>query len=370
MKDGIRAAGVDPGFGKNAAAEVVSIEREEEGSNGQHTKVRERRLVTSFIPSVVGVGSTETGALDLAGVVQPGRRRTMPTVVAFDGIEYLVGHGVARFATPIERMDFRRFTDSPELRALLYASLYPLLNGGSHKLALAIGLPVEALADREQAAAIERDMAGWLLGEHHFAIDGTPALVEIVKAKVKPQPLATWLDWGLNNEGLWQREKELVRAPFLIIDLGFNTLDLYGIENGEVSGRYTGGEMLGMRRAAEMVINNLRPSKVEMSLHEADELVQRGVNGKKVWVYVNGSPLEVTAMVRQAVNSLGSEVGRFIDSKVKGGGKFRILITGGGGLALGARLLNQYPKATIVDDPVLANARGLAKLAARPGFWD
>ena len=45
-----------------------------------------------------------------------------------------------------------------------------------------------------------------------------------------------------------------------------------------------------------------------------------------------------------------------------------MLLTGGGALALAPRLLRQYPHAQVVDDPVQANARGLAKLAARPGF--
>ncbi|MCP4409506.1 MAG: hypothetical protein GY807_17500, partial [Gammaproteobacteria bacterium] len=47
---------------------------------------------------------------------------------------------------------------------------------------------------------------------------------------------------------------------------------------------------------------------------------------------------------------------------------YTILLTGGGALALSETLLRQFPKATVMYEPVLANARGLAKLAARPGF--
>ncbi|MBE7550095.1 MAG: hypothetical protein HS126_03335 [Anaerolineales bacterium] len=47
---------------------------------------------------------------------------------------------------------------------------------------------------------------------------------------------------------------------------------------------------------------------------------------------------------------------------------YHILLTGGGALAMREMLLRQFPKATVMPEPVLANARGLAKLAARPGF--
>ncbi|MBE7557246.1 MAG: hypothetical protein HS126_39930 [Anaerolineales bacterium] len=47
-----------------------------------------------------------------------------------------------------------------------------------------------------------------------------------------------------------------------------------------------------------------------------------------------------------------------------------MLLTGGGVLALAVRLHRLFPQATTMYEPVLANARGLAKLAARPGFLD
>jgi len=43
-------------------------------------------------------------------------------------------------------------------------------------------------------------------------------------------------------------------------------------------------------------------------------------------------------------------------------------LTGGGALALSKMLLGRFPKATMMCEPILANARGLAKLAIRPGF--
>jgi hypothetical protein len=47
---------------------------------------------------------------------------------------------------------------------------------------------------------------------------------------------------------------------------------------------------------------------------------------------------------------------------------YQVLLTGGGAMALAARLLQRFPAAQVMYEPVLANARGLAKLAVRPGF--
>jgi len=348
----VRKLGWDPGFGGNKLAEITDGE-----------------LRTFVLPSVVGVGETDAGALNLAGVVR-GRRRTVPYCVGFDGVEYLVGPGVAQYARPIERMDFERFTDSPELRALLYATLWQAIDGGSHLVALAIALPVSILQDKERANQVERDMKKWLLGTHEFTLDGEAAQFEIVTVRAKiAQAVATWFDWGLDEAGQWCRGSQAMKAPTLIIDQGFNTLDLVAVEGGRISTRYSGGDTLGMRKAAEMAIANIwHRYDVELSLHEADKLVQRVVGGRDASTYVEGQRTDVTAEVRQALASTGADVVRFVERQVGNGKRFRILITGGGALALAPRLRQSWPHAEVMPDPVLSNARGLAKLAQRVGF--
>ena len=358
----MRKMGWDPGFGGNKVAEVC---RRDDGGP---------ELVSFCLPSVVGVGETDAGALDLAlrqaGV--RGKRRTTPYVVEVEGAAYLVGPGVRHYARPIERMDFERFTDSPELRALLYATLWQALDGGAHRVALAIALPVEVLQDQKVARDVERGMAKWLVRRHRFTLDGTAASFEIAQVRAKiAQPVATWFDWGLDLRGQWTKGAAAMRAPTLIIDQGFNTLDLLVVEGGRISTRYTSGDTLGMRRAAEMAAGNLRRRYgIEMSLHEADDLVQLVVRGKRAQTYVTGQLTDVTPAVRQALNALGADVVRLVEAQVGKGRKFKILLTGGGALALAPRLLANWEHAEVMADPVTANARGLAKLAVRTGFLD
>jgi hypothetical protein len=65
-----------------------------------------------------------------------------------------------------------------------------------------------------------------------------------------------------------------LRAPTLIIDEGFNTLDVLVVEGGKISDRHTGGDTLGMRRAAERLAETLAEKyDVEVELHAANESV-------------------------------------------------------------------------------------------------
>lgn len=342
--------GLDPGFG-NVTCAIA-------GDNP----------ITVTESSVVGIGSMEVGAIHMFGVTKA-RRTDTPTVVGFDGIEYLVGYGVATHARPIERMDFNRFSDTPELRALIYSVIGRAV-GGDASVAIAIGLPVEVLQDKSLAATVESEMA-WLKGNHVFCVNGRRFDIKVLDIKVNiAQPLATWFNWGLDDLGRWARSAAEAKAPSLVIDLGFNTLDIIAIEGGRISSRYTGGETLGMRRASEVLLDLLgRKYNISMSLHEADELIQSLVNRRSVTVYVNGKLVNVESEARQAINTLESMVMRFIDSKVDEATRFNVILTGGGVLAIGSSIMNRYP-ATIIDNPLESNAIGLAKLAQRANVFN
>lgn len=334
------------------------------------------KMLTYTLPSVVGVGSTDTGALGLAGIMRQ-RPQARPMKISFDGLEYLVGEGLGQYAAPSERMDLFRFTDSPELRALLYASLAKLFKG--RDIALVIGMPVEILKDEELAKNTEREMKKWLLGYHHFELEylqGRQTIKQtkyfnIVNIRLKEQPLGTWLNWGFDNAGQWTNRKPL-KAPALIIDCGFNTLDVYAFVNGHID-RRTDGDMLGVRRIAEMVIEQLdnQYSDLGLSLHEADELAQCVVAGKKAFVHIYGELTDVTNAVRQSIYKWLSDAETYLDRRLgKGVGQFRIFSTGGGSYALASRLNKRFPKMIVPANPVTSNAEGLAKLANRPGYLD
>ena len=352
----IRNISLDPGFGGFKAAEV------------QGDQVR---VVT--VPSVVGVGSTDLGLLDLAGVTGRRRRPDMPHHVAFEGAEFLVGAHVAEYARPVERLDFQRLSDGAELRALTYATLHDIVNGGAIDLNLIVGLPIEVLQSVDARDTVRR-LESWLIGRHAFTVDGQAAQLQIRTVRPMAQPTGAFFEWGLGLDGQWARDRADFMTPAAVLDLGFSTLDLFTVAGGRINARYTGGDTVGMRRAATALVESVRRQyQRPLSLHEADELLRIYVGGagrRAVNMPLAGGQVDVRGLIRAAIDATSGEVTAFVDRTWGNGRQFsHLLLTGGGCLALGERLQAQMPHAVLLDDPVTANARGLARLACRPGLF-
>lgn len=338
--------GLDPGFG-----------------NFKLAMANEEGVQVSIVPSVVGVGETDLGMLSLGNLGRR-RRRSIPNHVTAEGVTYLVGNGVARFARPVQRMDFLRLSDGPELRALFYDVVFRLLGEGTHRdVALMVGLPVEVMADREQARATLRALRGWLVGRHHFTVNDESVSLDVSEVRVMAQPAGTFFAWGLDDGGKWTRAKADLKAPVAICDIGFNTLDLFAVQGGEVVARFTGGDTAGIRRAAELLINAVRPQYgVELSLHEADALLRQ----KRPKLYAAAGEVNLRPLVAQALDITAAGIVTCVERRWGNGKQFtHLLFTGGGSEALRDALLQQYPHGVILTNPVAANAVGLARYAVR-----
>lgn len=343
--------GLDPGFGGAKAA-----------------CIHPDGLQVATVPSVVGVGSTDVGLLSL-GNLGSRRRARQPDQVAFtltgasDRVSYLVGENVARYARPVERMDFLRLRDGPELRALFYNVLFRLLGAGHHQANIIAGLPVEVMADRAQAQNTLQALRRWMVGTHTYAVNESQATLDVQNVLVMAQPAGAYFAWGLNDEGKWARSKADLRAPVAICDIGFCTLDLFVVEGGEVVGRFTGGDTMGMRRAAELLIYAVRSGYgVGLSLHEADDLLRQ----KQPQLYTAQGEVDLQPQVGQARDTTAAAVVGFVERQWGNGRQFaHLLFTGGGAEALREPLLQQYPEGVLLPDPVAANALGLARYAAR-----
>jgi len=337
--------GLDPGFGNFKIATVAPA-----------------TIQVAVVPSVVGVGETDLGLLSL-GKLGRRRHRREPDRVTSGGVTYLVGENVARYARPVQRMDFLRLSDGPELRALFYDAVFRLLGKGSHQAALMIGLPVEVMADRKQALTTLRALKAWMVGQHYFTVNDTPVILEVSKVRVMAQPTGTFFAWGLDNLGKWTRPKADLKAPVAVCDIGFNTLDLFAVESGEIAGRFTAGNTAGMRRAAELLINAVQARYgVDLSLHEADALLRQ----RRPKLYTAQGEADLRPLVTQALDTTAAGVLNFVERRWGNGRQFaHLLFTGGGAEMLRDALLRQYPHGVVLPNPVTANAAGLARYAQR-----
>jgi len=345
------------------------------GNNAhKFARVQGGEITTYMIPATVGLDKhNRKDGLSLGGVVQQTRRASrQPFRVVFDGMEYLVGPNVDQYTKPIDQLDLqKRYTESDEVRAAFYAGAAQLLNGGPHRAAIAMALPVKLLEDKNEAARIEQGVKNWMVGEHIFSVDGVETSLNIVNVRCKiMQPVATWFDWGMNMRCEWIKGREARLAPTLVADQGFNTLDVAVVENGRISDRLSGGDTLGMSRAAEELIETVGGKyDVSVELYRANELIKDYINGRKVEIYVHGKLTDITSIARSCVNSLEADVDNYFTRSLgKTAGRYNVLLTGGGIIGLRESLLRRFPKATVMYDPVLANARGLAKAAVRTDF--
>lgn len=332
-------------------------------------------------PSVVGLGQTTLGLLTTG--LDGRRRQVKPFTVEFGGLTYLVGPNVHRWGRPSERLDFQRLYEGPEVRALTYAALSHVLDPGPDdasdavarrgqeptgqiSLSILAGFPVEILQDRSRGLATLAGLRAWLVGRHVFCVDGRPYTITVTAVKAMAQPLGSYFLWGLDEDGRWRRSEADFNAPVAVADIGFNTLDLFGVERGQVVSRLTGGQALGMHRAATAIKRHVRSAYgTDLSLGQADELIREHVKGHPAQVHHTGGTAEINPVVQQALDECFAAINEFLREHWQAGGYRYLILTGGGAEALRKPLLRHWPAAIYLPDPVCANANGLARYASK-----
>jgi hypothetical protein len=275
-----------------------------------------------------------------------------PLAMETTGGSFYVGPHAHDWGRAVENMDHDRFAGSPELRALLYAALTqyaqqaPALETFLRCLDLTVGLPLEKLTGDEEAvkgavAAVRR----WLAGEHIWRVDDATWTATVANAAVTPQPVGALFDFLLDAQGAFlPARKALFRAEVGVLSVGMNTVELLAVRGGQVAPGDTYAERRGVRRLLELC----NPDGL-YSLGELDAQLRAGRldSGRALALW-------------------DAEVGGLIERRW--GAKHRrfaaIILVGGGVKLLGERLLARFRgKGWVPDDPVLATARGLYKLA-------
>jgi len=331
----------------------------------------------AHFPSVVGLGQADLGLLHVG--LNGRHRQVKPFTVEFNPplssqergpggeVRYLVGPNVHRFTRASERLDFRRLHEGPEVRVLTYAA-WAMAFEPEQEIELSIlhGFPVEILQDRSRGLAALAGLRAWQLGRHEFRVDGRPYAVTVAAIKAMAQPLGSYFSWGLNEAGDWSRPEADFNAPAAVADIGFNTLDLFGIEHGQVVSRLTGGQALGMHRAATAVRRYARRHhEIDLSLGQADELIRDHLKNRPALLHHPAGAVEINSQIQQALDECFAAINEFLREHWQTGGFRYLILTGGGAQALRQSLLRHYPSAILLPDPVTANANGLARYARR-----
>ena len=144
----------------------------------------------------------------------------------------------------------------------------------------------------------------------------------------------------------------------LIADIGFKTTDFAAIEDGEHIPEQTRTLAVGLlclQRSSDKLL-------VEHGLERETALDEAFIKGT---VSVAGKPVDITQLRDQSYEALATKLLVELVSAWRIPEFDKILISGGGGAALGKHLLPHLPQGELVSDPVTANSIGFLNWANR-----
>lgn len=207
--------------------------------------------------------------------------------------------------------------------------------------------------------ALDKELCGKLAGKLRYAGVDRANPIRII-----PEPLGLAYDQLLDIHG--QSASSFMALEYgnvLVIDIGYNTLDLIVLnrmvpmaDSLESYGLGTSGALTMIR--ARLSARFDRP----FSAYETDLAIRSGS------VIVAGKHRDLYEGWDAPIGVLANDIVATLASTIKSGAQFDMILIGGGGAELReitSAIMHRYPHCIVVEDPQGAIARGCAKLGAR-----
>ncbi|GAB4397905.1 MAG: hypothetical protein OHK0052_20630 [Anaerolineales bacterium] len=266
-----------------------------------------------------------------------------PLQIKVAGGSFYVGVNAHNWGRAVENLSYERLSGGPEMRALVYAAFteYIKLHGTPESAQILVGLPNEVLLNDNDSRAVEQ----WLTGEHIWQADRTEYRINIRRVKATSQASGALFDHALDlNSKVVSQRSTVLKGEIGICSVGFKTIELLVLQGKTPVPGMTASASKGVRRLMEI----LNPNK-NFTLGELDSMLRSGTLPFKPAL-----PLWADE-VWGAIDEIWEQRWRRFDA---------IVLVGGGATLLKEHLLTRFEgKATIPDEPILAIARGLFKLA-------
>ena len=301
------------------------------------------------IPSQVSANGTHVLQANVIGL----EHAEPPTHVSTPAGEFWVGTGAHQWGRPLETLDNSRFRGSPGIAALFYGALERhVLEHGTD-----LGFIEKAYVGLPQQAAVEPgltdDVKAWLEGEHTWRVDDGPERhLSLREVRVTTQPVAALFDYLLTNAGeFFEGRRGHFTQEVGVISIGMSTVEMLVVKDGKPIPRFTHAENAGVRRLLDLLDPRGHYSRGEM-----DDKLRTGEFNGRLDNVLNVWSGEITGLIEQHWESGGQTWERFAS----------IIVVGGGAHLLRHQLTRKFAgRAYIPDDPVLAIARGLWKMAVK-----
>lgn len=300
------------------------------------------------LPSHIATGGGPIAA-DLAGVEAAER----PLLISMAGHQpYWCGLGAHAYGRAIENLDYDKLAGSVEMRALLYAALTKYMHQchivpETTEVTLYAGLPLEPLSgDEASKVATVASVRRWLVGTHCWQANGQTYRLKVKAAPVATQAMGAYFDYMLDDNGHFLHPSELAKEVG-VISIGFNTLEMQVFQGSRFIPRFTSGSQYGVRRLLERVNGRYQGL---YTLGELDERLR--LNNLEIQQDMEDWSQQVWGRVEK---QWGREWRRFS----------HVILVGGGARLLNDRFLGKLEgRASLPNEPVMAIAQGLYKLAS------
>jgi len=273
-------------------------------------------------------------------------QQKLPMEITLDQMSLFIGAGAHDAGSPIENLGLDRFLGSPEILALTLGALtHHIQQVGpiDAPISVTCGLPLESLTGDGAPATVE-GLQRWLRRTHSWQADGQPYSIEIAEVRVTSQPVGGLFDALLDEAGRFiPGRREWFNQEVGVVSIGMSTLELLVVRSRVPVQRFTAGATVGVRRLLELVDGHRL-----YSLGELDSLLRAGRLDIS-----RALPIWQEEIFGRIEKQWGNAWRRFA----------AVILLGGGAILLKDTLPYRFGgKAVLPDDPVLATARGLARL--------
>lgn len=270
-------------------------------------------------------------------------------------------HFTVAEAVESESTQFDGFHTSPLNRVLVNHALVSAGFGGK-EVFLVCGLPVDdyfMFDGSKNEKKISTKKANLQKGVKAAKGD----LPKLAGIEIGCQAVAAFLDYVLDDEG---NERFDTSGEIAVVDVGGRTTDICTIvDGGLVDRQRTGTQKMGVLDVYSAVGNSVR-KKFEISDPLSAKVLDRAVRNKKIMLW--GEEHDITTEVNEVITEFEGKIGREVNRKLGSAASIKKVLFVGGGGALFENIAEHVRGATLVDDPELANARGLFKFGLLKGW--
>lgn len=272
---------------------------------------------------------------------------------------FLVGDQALRLGQGA-RQESAQWIGSPEWLTLFYSTLSEITTASRFDARIVIGLPI-ADYDRDK-----RVIAEIVQGDHTFKRNGRVTQhCHVSELRCVPQAWGAILDELLNKNGKVANE-EIGDQRIAVIDIGGHTVNYLAVDGlADIP-----AESRGTNRGAWVVVRSVRDfldrQYPDLSMHKDHILMRAAVNR---YIHSGQDQVDLSDIVNPIIDDIGREIVRTARQYWgQSALTFRqVLIIGGGAHLWGDHIKSAFQHARVLDNPVMANARGFAKLAAYLG---